>query len=117
LALRAFVVGDRNVAAPWACLFSYPLGEANEKTFFEGANGWSFLRFGACSHLGSRMERKFFNPWAETIVGTNRLPHWDQPGATYFATFRLADALPSNLITQWRERTGTMAFVESKAVV
>ena len=23
------------------------------------------------------------------------LPHWDQPGATYFVTFRLADSLPS----------------------
>ena len=24
-----------------------------------------------------------------------RLPHWEQPGATYFVTFRLADSLPA----------------------
>ncbi len=48
------------------------------------------------------MELRFFNPWAETIVGRNRLPHWDQPGATYFLTFRLADSIPSKLLDQWR---------------
>jgi putative transposase len=48
------------------------------------------------------MERKFFNPWTETSVGANRLPHWDQPGATYFVTFRLADALPVGLVEQWK---------------
>jgi hypothetical protein len=29
------------------------------------------------------------------------LPHWQQEGAVYFVTFRLADAVPSNLLTQW----------------
>jgi putative transposase len=49
------------------------------------------------------MELKFFNPFAETLVGENRLPHWDQPGVTYFITFRLADSLPAPLLAQWRE--------------
>ena len=47
------------------------------------------------------MDLRFYNPWAETSVGVNRLPHWDQPGATYFLTFRLADSLPQGLFSQW----------------
>ncbi len=47
------------------------------------------------------MDLKYFNPWTDTLVGTNRLTHWDQPGATYFLTFRLADSLPHALIAQW----------------
>jgi hypothetical protein len=35
------------------------------------------------------------------------LPHWQQSGAVYFVTFRLADAVPHNLRTQWEsEREG-----------
>src|SRR5581483_2270188 len=35
------------------------------------------------------------------------LPHWEQEGATYFVTFRLADAVPSQLAKQWREELET----------
>jgi predicted solute-binding protein/REP element-mobilizing transposase RayT len=35
------------------------------------------------------------------------LPHWEQEGATYFVTFRLADAVPSELTKQWREELET----------
>ena len=31
----------------------------------------------------------------------NRLPHWQQQGAVYFVTFRLADAVPLRLLNQW----------------
>ncbi len=43
------------------------------------------------------MEPKFFDPWAEIRHTANFLPHWQQPGATYFVTFRLDDALPAGL--------------------
>ncbi len=33
----------------------------------------------------------------------NRLPHWQQAGAVYFVTFRLADAVPVSLRLQWAE--------------
>ena len=49
------------------------------------------------------MERKFFNPWVDVSVGVNRLPHWEQPGATYFLSFRLAYSLPAALLAQWNE--------------
>lgn len=31
------------------------------------------------------------------------LPHWESPNATYFVTFRLADSLPQQLLTQLRK--------------
>jgi DNA polymerase III subunit alpha len=31
------------------------------------------------------------------------LPHWQQGGATYFVTFRLADSLPQEVFKQWRD--------------
>jgi REP element-mobilizing transposase RayT len=47
------------------------------------------------------MERRFFDPFAAIRHTRNHLPHWQQPGATYFITFRLADAVPAGLRTEW----------------
>lgn len=48
---------------------------------------------------------QFFNPIAEIKHTANMLPHWQQPGATYFITFRLGDSIPATLRRQWeRER-------------
>jgi hypothetical protein len=46
---------------------------------------------------------KFFDPYEHIRFTKNRLPHWQQNGAIYFVTFRLADALPKNLLEQWQE--------------
>ncbi len=46
---------------------------------------------------------KFFDALAETRVTRNRLPHWQQDGATYFITYRLADSIPQILMNQWRQ--------------
>jgi REP element-mobilizing transposase RayT len=40
---------------------------------------------------------QFFNPYADIRFTANRLPHWQQEGAVYFVTFRLADAIPQRL--------------------
>ena len=32
------------------------------------------------------------------------LPHWEQNNATYFVTFRLADALPKTMADEFRRR-------------
>jgi REP element-mobilizing transposase RayT len=45
---------------------------------------------------------KFFNPLAEITITGQNLPHWEQAGATYFLTFRLADALPGTLLRKWK---------------
>jgi REP element-mobilizing transposase RayT len=46
-------------------------------------------------------ELHFFNRYADIRFTENRLPHWQQEGAVYFITFRLADAVPHHLHTQW----------------
>ena len=51
-------------------------------------------------------EMRFFDPDARITHTENRLPHWQQPGAAYFVTFRLADAVPKALLDRWQdERT------------
>jgi len=55
-------------------------------------------------------EPKFFNPYAEIEVTANNLPHWQQPGATYFITFRLGDSIPAERLEDWRmERESWLA--------
>jgi hypothetical protein len=44
---------------------------------------------------------RYFNPFADIRRTANKLPHWQQAGATYFITYRLADAVPMLLRTQW----------------
>jgi hypothetical protein len=48
-------------------------------------------------------ELQFFNPNGDVRVTSNRLPHWQQVGAVYFITFRLADAVPLRLREEWEE--------------
>jgi carbamoylphosphate synthase large subunit/REP element-mobilizing transposase RayT len=51
-------------------------------------------------------QRPVFLPLREQmpIKKTRRhLPHWEQEGATYFVTFRLADSVPNHLLNQWRD--------------
>ncbi len=51
------------------------------------------------------MQPKYFNPWREVHQTHNRLPHWQQAGASYFVTWRLADSLPKALLdTHFQER-------------
>ncbi len=36
-------------------------------------------------------------------ITRRHLPHWQQEGATYFVTFRLAGSVPNALLNQWRD--------------
>jgi carbamoylphosphate synthase large subunit/REP element-mobilizing transposase RayT len=47
------------------------------------------------------------DPHGETQKHRRNLPHWQQPDATYFVTFRLADAVPQNILCQWEEELET----------
>ncbi|HMJ90548.1 MAG TPA: carbamoyl-phosphate synthase large subunit, partial [Candidatus Acidoferrum sp.] len=44
-----------------------------------------------------------FDERGEVQQTRRNLPHWEQPGATYFVTFRLADSVPASLLAQWKE--------------
>jgi len=51
-----------------------------------------------------------FDPNKSLRVYTRNLPHWRQPGATYFVTFRLIDSIPYDV---WQEMRGeAMAWRE-----
>jgi hypothetical protein len=48
-----------------------------------------------------------FNPEGTFRVYIRNLPHWRQPGATYFVTFRQDDSVPTKVLAEWldiRER-------------
>lgn len=44
---------------------------------------------------------RYFNPWADIEKHGDTLPHWQQQGATYFITFRLADSVPKEKLDRW----------------
>jgi REP-associated tyrosine transposase len=56
------------------------------------------------SLFGWYEQLRFFNPNADIRHTENRLPHWQQKGAVYFVTFRLADAIPENLLSRWETK-------------
>jgi REP element-mobilizing transposase RayT len=43
---------------------------------------------------------KPYDPVGPTWRWRRRLPHWEQPGCTYFVTFRTADSLPQSLVRE-----------------
>lgn len=45
---------------------------------------------------------KFFNPHEDIKHSKTNLPHWEQIGACYFLTFRLADSIPAKLLREWK---------------
>jgi DNA replication and repair protein RecF len=44
-----------------------------------------------------------YDPQSDTARHRRRLPHWEQPGVTYFLTWRLADALPTEKVAAWKD--------------
>jgi putative transposase len=42
-----------------------------------------------------------FDPEGEVRVYVRNLPHWRQPGATYFVTFRQDDSIPKYVLAEW----------------
>jgi REP element-mobilizing transposase RayT len=53
---------------------------------------------------------ELFDPQVDYEVGTNKLPHWYQPGVTYFITFRTTDSLPRSVSELWyRKRNDWLA--------
>ncbi|REK18905.1 MAG: hypothetical protein DWQ37_03620 [Planctomycetota bacterium] len=45
-----------------------------------------------------------FDPDDDFVVRRGRLPHWFQPGITYFITFRTTDSIPADLLRSWHLR-------------
>lgn len=47
---------------------------------------------------------ELFDPAEEFTIRERKLPHWFQPGVTYFVTFRTADSVPQALMRSWHIR-------------
>ena len=50
------------------------------------------------------MTFELFDPEADVRVTAGNLPHWYQPGVTYFITFRTDDSLPTEVADLWYRR-------------
>jgi len=50
------------------------------------------------------MAFEFFDPHGDLRVREGNLPHWYQPGVTYFVTFRTGDSVPQDLLHSWHRR-------------
>src|SRR5262249_40470049 len=44
-----------------------------------------------------------FDPEGELRITAGKLPHWYQPGATYFVTVRTVDSIPNEVAVAWRD--------------
>src|SRR5215207_1632851 len=47
---------------------------------------------------------ELFDPRGEVTIRQGTLPHWYQPGVTYFVTFRTEDSVPQPLLRSWHRR-------------
>ena len=50
------------------------------------------------------MSFQLFDPQGELRITVGNLPHWFQPGVTYFVTFRTADSIPRETAKLWYRR-------------
>jgi type I restriction enzyme R subunit len=50
------------------------------------------------------MTFELFDPKGELTIREGSLPHWYQPGVTYFVTFRTDDSVPQTLLRAWHTR-------------
>ena len=47
---------------------------------------------------------ELFDPNGEVQISAGNLPHWYQPGVTYFITFRTDDSMPKEVADLWHQR-------------
>lgn len=50
------------------------------------------------------MPFQLFDPGADIRITAGNLPHWYQPGVTYFVTFRTDDSVPVSVANDWYAR-------------
>jgi type I restriction enzyme R subunit len=60
---------------------------------------------GSAAVLGGQIMFELFDPLGELNVRCgSSLPHWYQPGVTYFITFRTDDSIPARVAVAWHYR-------------
>ena len=60
---------------------------------------------GPVGGVGSETQPTFrsFAPEGPLRIYVRHLPHWRQPGATYFVTFRQEDSIPATVLREWAD--------------
>ncbi len=86
---------------PWFLRNIEEIVEAEREASAAGARNTGVPPVLACGRPACRVPFKAFAPDWEIQKHRRNLPHWEQPGATYFITFRLADSIPASLIHTW----------------
>src|SRR5436189_1679885 len=56
----------------------------------------------ACSTESVDLRFRGLDPQQPFMQKRGHLPHWQQTGATYFVTFRLADSIPADVLAEWK---------------
>jgi REP element-mobilizing transposase RayT len=51
--------------------------------------------------LGTSMIFNLFDPKIDLRITAGNLPHWYQPGVTYFVTYRTNDSFPASVANRW----------------
>jgi type I restriction enzyme R subunit len=51
--------------------------------------------------VNANLSLRLFDPAAEFHIAQRRLPHWTQPGAIAFITWRTNDSMPKAVVEQW----------------
>jgi carbamoylphosphate synthase large subunit/REP element-mobilizing transposase RayT len=73
----------------------------------QGVRNTGFQPVPSSEHPARTVTFHGFDPDGEITQRRRNLPHREQPQATYFVTFRLADSVPQALLQQWREEQET----------
>src|SRR5205823_3462612 len=76
------------------------IGRTFKEALQKALRSLEIKRFGLC---GRDPQFHPMDRHGEIQKHRRNLPHWEQPDATYFVTFRLADAVPQGILRRWKE--------------
>ena len=105
---RWFLENLRQIVEEWKGLAAGAAGVLAKGTGAEAGSGAQaslpvFFDSVPSGFQPAALHFRSFDPHGELKSTERNLPHWEQSGATYFLTFRLADSLPNSLLLEWRE--------------
>lgn len=78
------------------------LPKTGRSAAFRCCDSFADRRIGILRYDVGMPQFRGFDDSAAVIAHSRNLPHWRQPGATYFVTFRQADSLPRSVLDGWR---------------
>ena len=99
----AQIVAEARISRPQAGSVRDKSGRMPELRPLAAQRNTGFQPVPSSEHPVRNVTFRGFDPHGEVIQRRRNLPHREQPGATYFVTFRLGDSVPEALLLEWRE--------------